>query len=98
MIKSLRDSLEIFEVDLEGFLPIEMKTEISHKFPLFWHVYDVFDPNFGHFLTFRPDWKLLTFVKQKWKRFVKENAKKWKMTPFYSIWPFVFAVEMKTVF
>ena len=54
-----------------------------------------------NFVTFRKskrNWKLLTFSKQKRKRFVTKVRQKWKMTPFCSIWPCVFSIEMKTTF
>ena len=50
------------------------------------------------FQLFRPEWKLIYLLKQKWKHFVKENRQKWKMDHFDSIWPQISSSEMKTRF
>ena len=56
----------------------KMKTlQLFHTCTTFSH------PNFVHFHICRPEWKLFSFLKQKWKRFVTKIPKKWKMTRIF---------------
>ena len=55
----------------------KMKTlQLFHTCTTFSH------PNFVHFHICRPEWKLFSFLKQKWKRFVTKIPKKWKWPKF----------------
>ena len=54
--------------------------------------------NFVTFRTCRQKWKLIMFSKQKWKRFVKEIRKMWKMTKNCSIWPLFSHSKWKALF
>ena len=44
-----------FFVNLEGFLPVVREKVKNDSVATFYDVYDVFDPKFGPFSTFRPD-------------------------------------------
>ena len=44
-----------FFVNLEGVLPVVREKVENKSVATFYDVYDVFDPNFGPFSTFRPD-------------------------------------------
>ena len=50
-----RDWASVNFVNLEGVLPLVRGKVKNETVATFYDVYDVFDPEFGHLSTFRPD-------------------------------------------
>ena len=94
----VRDWHSGIPVNLEGVLPVVREKLKNETVATFYDVYEVFGSENNPFSLFRPEWKLFSFLKQKWKRFVKENPQKLKMDHFCSISTQIFSIGMKTVF